>query len=361
MGKTIKELVEEQAKELAKGLITGHEEQKKKADELSKDEANKELETKWFKAFGTRDVKSLKAMQKDIEGQYQEKEQSVSANAGADGGFLVPITVEANIIERQYATSQIRQLATVLSGVTGELRLNTEGDTVSAYWVAEGALATESTQKFGQLSLDPQKLVGFAKFTDEVLTKTASNPTIRNLVVNRLAGAANRLEAAAFVSGDGVGKPEGFRNAAGVNATAQAGANLVIGDLLRLYRTLPSEYRSGAAWLANDAVLGLADRLTDSTGRPMIDSFNSDVDTIKRRPVYTEDNIPTNLGAGVNESEVWFSDWASYIIADGSGIRIDYGTEGDDFRRSKLSVRLIKYVDGGVANADAFAKLTAVK
>lgn len=358
---TIKELAEKKAKELAQGLITGQEKAAQKVKELTSDKEIKELEDKWFKAFAKRDVKALEDMEKDIVAQYEAKEQSVSANAGADGGLLVPISVEARIIERQYATSQLRQLATVLSGVTGKIQLNTEGDTVQAYWVAEGALATESTQKFGNLTLNPEKAVGFAKFTDEVLTQTASNPTIRDFVVNRLALAVNRLEAAAFVSGDGTGKPLGFRNATGINTLAQAGANLVADDLIKLYRKLPAQYRSNAAFLAPDAILGLVDLLKDGSGRYILDSFNGDTDTIKRRPVYTEDGIPTNLGAGTNESEVWFGDWSNYIIADGSGLRIDYGTEGDDFRRSKISVRLIKYVDGGTADGAALARLTAVK
>lgn len=357
---TIKELAEKKAKEIAQGLITGHEKAADKVKELTADKDIKELEDRWFKAFAKRDVKALESMEKDILGQYEAKEQSVSANSGADGGLLVPITVEARIIERQYATSQIRQLATVLAGVTGKLQLNAEGDTVEAYWVAEGAQATETTQKFRKLDLDPQKMVGFAKFTDEVLAKTASNPSIRDLVVNRLAMAANRLEAAAFVSGDGTGKPTGFRNASGVNSLAQAGANFTGDDILKLYRKLPAQYRTNAAWLANDAILGLAD-LLKVDGRYLLNSFDGDVDTIKRRPVYSESNIPTNLGAGTNESEVWFGDWSQYIIADGSGIRIDFGTEGDDFRRSKISVRLIKYVDGGLAQAEALAKLTGVK
>lgn len=359
--KTIKQLVDEEAAKLAKGLITGHEKAKQNVKELTSTEEAKALEDKWFKAFATKDVKALEDMQQEIVDDYAAKEQSVSANAGADGGLLVPLSVEARIIERQYATSQLRQLATVLSGVTGKLQLNTEGDTVEAYWVAEGALATESTQKFGALTLDPQKAVGFAKFTDEVLQKTSSNPSIRDFVVNRLAQAINRLEAAAFVSGDGVGKPEGFRNAAGVNALAQAGANLSADDLIKLYRKLPAQYRSQAAFLAPDSVLGVVDLLKDGSGRYILDSFNGDVDTIKRRPVYTEAGIPTNLGVGTNESEVWFGDFSNYMIADGGGIRIDYGTEGDDFRRSKISVRLIKYVDGGIADAKALAKLTAVK
>lgn len=358
---TIKELAEKKAKEIAQGLITGHEKAAEKVKELTADKEIKELEDRWFKAFAKRDVKALEDMEKDIVAQYEAKEQSVSANAGADGGLLVPISVEARIIERQYATSQLRQLATVLSGVTGKLQLNTEGDTVEAYWAAEGALATESTQKFGSLTLQPEKVVGFAKFTDEVLTQTASNPSIRDFVVNRLAQAVNRLEAAAFVTGDGTGKPMGFRNAAGVNALAQAGATLSADDLMKLYRKLPSQYRANAAWLANDSVLGVVDLLKDGSGRYILNGLDGDTDTIKRRPVYSEANIPTNLGAGLNESEVWFGDWSNYIIADGSGLRIDYGTEGDDFKRSKISVRLIKYVDGGVANAAALAKLTAVK
>ena len=357
---TLAELIKAEKAKLAKGIVLEGEADEAKQKDFK--EKNAELEDKWFKAFATQDVKTLKGMEKELQEQYVKAGQATDTNSGADGGFLVPITVQNTIIQRQYAESKIRQLATVLSNVVGELRLTAEGDTATAYWVGEGDASTETTQKFARVTLNPQKLTGFVKFTDEVLVKTASNPSIRDFVVSRLVSAANRLEAAAFVSGDGSEKPTGFRQATLPvgNVVEQVGEAYAITDVLKLYRALPEQYRANASWLANDNVLGLVDLFTDSNGRPLMDAFTGDVDTIKRRPVYTEDNIPSNLDTDTDESEVYFGDFSQYIIADGSGMRIDYGTEGSDFKNGKISVRLIKYVDGALALPEAVAKTTSV-
>ena len=145
------------------------------------------------------------------------------------------------------------------------------------------------------------------------------------------------------------------------NAKSQAGANFALGDITTLYRALPKAYRANGTWFMADSVEGLFDGLKDSSNRPLLNTFDSDLDKIKGRPVAYDPNIPTNLGTGTNETEVWFGDFSKYVITDGGGIRVDYGTEGDDFKRSKTSVRVIHYTDGAVVLPEAFAKLTGVK
>lgn len=323
-----------------------------------------DLETRWFKAFATRDEKGLRTIESEIVAERKAADLSgQDVTTTAEGGFLVPTTVEATIIKKLNATSEIRKYATVISNVVGKLKLGAEDALVQAYWVAESDTATLSTATWANVELQPQKAVGFGKFTDEVLTQTVSNPDIRKMVVDQFAYAIQVLEDAAFTNGDGNGKPAGYRTATlpGANVKAQAAAALAYGDIMTLYRALPVAYRANGTFFATDSFGGLVDGLKDTANRPLLNNFDGDTDKVKGRPVAYDPNIPTNLGAGTNETEVWFGDFSKYVITDGGGIRVDYGTEGDDFKRSKISVRVIHYTDGATVLPEAFAKLTAVK
>lgn len=363
MADLVAKAVEEARAAKAKGFVPGGAKgsAKKEAETKAAD-----LETRWFKAFSKRDKSALDSVEAEIVEARKAADltgQDTIESSGAEGGWLVPLTVESTIIKKLNATSEIRKYATVLNNVVGDIKLGAEDVLVQAYWVAEGDEATLSTAKWANVTLRPKKAVGFGKFTDEVLTQTVSNPDIRKLVVDQFAYAIQVLEDAAFTNGDGVGKPHGYRTATlpTANVKAQAGAALALSDIMGLYRALPRAYRANGTFFAADAFSALVDGLKDSSNRPLLNTFDADQDTIKARPVAYDPNLPTNLGTGTNETEVWFGDYSKYVITDGGGIRIDYGTEGDDFKRSKISVRVIHYTDGAVVLPEAFAKLTGVK
>lgn len=251
------------------------------------------------------------------------------------------------------ATSEIRKYATVLSNVVGDLKLGAEDVLVQAYWVAEGDLATLDEAEFADVTLRPVKAVGFGKFTDEVLTQTASNPDIRKMVVDQFAVAIQRLEDAAYTNGDGNGKPLGYRTLTlpGGNVVT-GGDNTLYLDTMALYRALPKAYRANGTFMLGDETGALYDGVMDQNGRPLLNNFDADQERIKGRPVGYDENLPAG--------EAWFADFSKYVIADGGGIRVDYGTEGDDFKRSKISVRVIHYTDGAPVLAEAFAKATGL-
>lgn len=312
-----------------------------------------DLENRWFKAFAKRDQKALDELNAEVKEQYKAADltgQNITDDE--NGGFLVPLTVESTIIKKLEATSEIRKYATVLSNVVGDLKLGAEDVLVQAYWVAEGDNATLDEAEFADVTLRPVKAVGFGKFTDEVLTQTASNPDIRKMVVDQFAVAIQRLEDAAYTSGDGNGKPLGYTTVSTTGRTVTGGDNSLYADTMALYRKLGKAYRANGTFMMNDVTAGLYDGVVDGQGRPLLNGFDQDVEKIKGRPV----GYDANLADGV----AWFADFSKYIIADGGGIRVDYGLDGDDFKRSKISVRVIHYTDGAPVLAEAFAKATGL-
>lgn len=343
--------VESRLKKLSKDSIA------KKEKQSPEDKA---LVSKFYKALASKDPQAMKDVQAEIVEDYKAKAQSVGTSN--QGGILVPTTVDQSIRDKLEYVSPMRRISTVISNMPAKLVLST-GSLPTVYWVAEGAAIPESGVTFTQKTLTPHKAAGLDKFTSEVLEDAAINPSIQNYVEDRFVLALALLENAAFVNGDGSGKPYGFRSSSITPASVAASANLTYANLVSLKYALGTAYRETGTFVMPSAAVGLVEKLVDTTGRPIwreAISANTPA-TLLGRPVEIVDEIPTNLGAGTNETEIWYGNFKQYIIGDRGGLRVDLGTDADDFSRDKVSLRVIKRVAGMPVGDYNFAKLTAVK
>lgn len=361
MGMTIKELAAKKAKEAAaaaaKNKVVGKDNEEKKEADREKD-----LNSRFYKALANKDVAELKALSEEFEKDYKAKGQSVGTNA--DGGYLVPTTLDTQIREKLRVLSPIRQIATVMSNMPADLTLPLEGTLPTTYWVGEGVAPTESKQTFDVAKMKAHKLGGFGKFTYESLADTAVTPSLQSFVADRFALSLAINENAAFVGGDGTNKPFGFRSSQITPAElAQAGATLAWDDLVKLTLKVNAAYRANAVFVVSTKALGLIMTLKDNAGRPIyLPSLTEGAPaTLLGRPVYEVSEIPENLGTGTNETEVWFGDFKNYLIGDREATRIKFGTTGTDLESDKISLVIFKRVAGLPIMSESFAKLTKVK
>jgi len=344
--------VENKLKALSKDAI---------AKKVNNDDDEKARVKSFFKALASGDRTEMREVQTDLEKDYKAKGQTVGTSN--QGGILVPTTIDQSIRDKLEYVSPMRRISTVISNMPAKLVLST-GSLPTTYWVAEGAAITESGVTFTQKTLTPFKAAGLDKFTSEVLADAASNPSIQNYVEDRFVLSLALLENAAFVSGDGSGKPFGFRSSAITPASvAQGAAALTYGDLVALKYKLGTAYRETGTFVLPSTAVQLVETLKDTTGRPIWrDSIAVNVPaTLLGRPVEIVDEIPSNLGTGTNESEIWYGNFKQYMIGDRGALRVDLGTDADDFSKDKVSLRIIKRVAGMPVGDYNFAKLTAVK
>ena len=286
--------------------------------------------------------------------------KALSEGTGADGGFLVPTEFRAIVVEKLVKTSVIRPNATVIPMGRNKLEIPVEGAAVTASWTAENAAASESNPTLGQVVLDTNKLTGLAKTSRELLADSAIN--VVNYVAAQFAKAFQVEEDKAFTTGSGSGRPKGI-NQYTITSTAQAGASLVADDLVKLFYSLPVQYRSRASWILHNSIISKVRQLKDTNGRYLwTDGFNEAPATILGRPVLEQNDLPTNLGAGSDESEIYFGDVSYYLIGDRQTLEVEQSTQaGDAFEKHQLWLKVIERVDGQLSTADAFRKLTAVK
>lgn len=286
--------------------------------------------------------------------------KALSEGVGADGGFLVPTEFRAEIVAKLLKAAVIRPRTTVIPMGRDKMEVPADANNVAAAWTAENAALTESNPTLAQIILNTNKLTGLSKMSRELFADSAIN------VVDYVTGLFARKFAAeedkAFMTGSGSGQPKGIRQYT-VTSLAQLAAALTGDDIIKLFYTLPSQYRANAVWILHNDVIKLVRLLKDSNNRYLwTDGMNDAPATLLGRPVLEQNDIPVNLGVGTNESEIWFGDLSYYLIGDRQTIEVESTTEGAGaFENHQVAVKVFERLDGQLGQTEAFVKLTAVK
>lgn len=284
------------------------------------------------------------------------KEYGVKAIDTSSGSFgtVVPTELYDEIVAQTARWQIIRQYAFVFN-LTGKLDVPTEGTGVTGYWVSENAAVTESNPTTGKVSLDDNGVAALIKVSWKLLRTSSQNVT--KFVATLAAKAITEKEESAFVNGDGAGKPLGVRQTSGITAIPQAGADLTYDDILALYFGLPAQYRKSAQFLTSPKGAQLIHSLKDSENRPIFQP-NMPLDQLMGKPLLESQDIPSNLGTGTDETEVFFGDLFNYWIKD--GFQLEMATQ-DQIENLQTKIVIYKYVDGKLTFPAAFRKMTAVK
>lgn len=368
---TVKDYMEQKKKEMQAELKKHSKDAIVKREKASNEE--KEALKLFFLAAASGDRAEHKKANEAIVKEYEEKgiewrddaemkTKAQTVGTSSQGGLLVPVTLRESLIEKMRFISQIRQMATVIPDMPAVLDMPVENALPTTYWVGEGVAITESGITLTKKQLIPYKLAGLDSFTSEALADTAINPSLQTLVEDRYAISLALAENAAFTSGDGSSKPYGFRSSditpTTVTGNTTAG-NLAFGDILRLMQGIPTAYRKVAEFITSSTGQFLLWGMKDSQGRPLYvpDLTGNGPDMFMGRPIRIVDEIPNNLGAGTNETELWFALPKCYWIGNRGAMRTDYGTNGTDFAQDKISLRMIERVAGRPFLDEAWAKM----
>jgi HK97 family phage major capsid protein len=135
--------------------------------------------------------------------------KALSTTSGPDGGYLVPIPAEREILRRLAKMSPIRAIASVREISTHALRkaFSTQGP--AAGWVAEADPRPQSAnQQIADMTFPAMELYAMPAATQTLLDDSVVD--IEQWIADEVQTAFAEQEGAAFVNGDGVNKPKGF-------------------------------------------------------------------------------------------------------------------------------------------------------
>ena len=248
----------------------------------------------------------------DVANEYK----SLSVSNDTTGGYLAPSEYVREIIKTVTEISPARQLARVRTTGAKSILLPKRTGQFAAVWVAEQGTRAETTGlNWGMLEIFTHEMYALIDISEQNLEDSAFNlaSEINFEATEQFAVA----EGAAFVSGTGIGKPEGFMVNSGVSSVNSGSAALITADsLFSAKHTLKTAYTRSANWVLNRTTLGAVRKLKDGNGDYLWQSglASGKPNTLDGDP-YVE--VPDMPSEGANTYPIAYGDFQrAYTLVD---------------------------------------------
>ena len=311
----------------------------------------------------------MRYLTKGVEPDLMVKDMSVISDQ--QGGYMVPAEMSERIITRQFDTTPMRQLATVMSISSEAVEMLRDTSEAEAQWVSELGTRSDTDQgTIGRIRIPVHELYAQPKATQKLLDDSIMN--VESWLVDRVAAKFSRRENTAFVSGDGVGQPRGFLSysTAATNddnrnwgvlehvATGSDGAFAASNGadvLISMMNKLRAGYLPKATWLMPRSVVDVVRKFKESgTGayiwQPSLQAGTSA--TLLGYPVMLADDMPAISSGSLSAAFGNFEE--GYTIVD----RIGLQTLRDPYTSAPfVKFRCSKRVGGDVVNFEAIKVL----
>jgi len=287
------------------------------------------------------------------------------------GGYMVPAEMADRIVTRQFDTTPMRQLATVMTISSEAVEILRDTNEPDAQWVSELGTRSDTDQgNIGRIRIPAHELYAQPRATQKLLDDAVIN--VEEWLVGRVANKFARKENTAFVSGDGIGQPRGFLSystAATGDATRSWGVieHVATGTdaafstsngadvLISLMHKLKAGYLPKAVWLMPRAVADLIRKFKENTNNAYIWQPGLQAGTpatLLGHPVVLAEDMPAVASGSTSLAFGNFEE--AYTIVDRIGMRVlrDPYTAAPFVR-----FRCSKRVGGDVVNFEAMKLL----
>lgn len=296
--------------------------------------------------------------------------QSLGLTVGtqAKGGYLVPMTFLDKIIRNLNKRVFMRELATVISGVSSSgLGVPThDTDPADADWTTEILSSDQSeddTMTFGKREMVPQDLMKAIYVSRRLIDGNGSLIDIESFVAERMGYKFAVTEEKSGMTGAGILGWLGIfvASANGIttdqDVTASAATAFTADDIIEMSDDLEEGYRANATWVFHKSFLKRCRKLKTSGSGEYIfaNPFGDRPATINGIPYRISEYAPSTYTA--SQYVAVLGDFkAGYWIADGFDMTVE---RDDSIRRLKKQAVLVgeKSSDGAPVVAEAFRRM----
>lgn len=290
--------------------------------------------------------------------------KAMSEGSNTDGGYTVPLEIERTIDRVLSQASPIRAIASVraIGGASYRKPIATAG--AAAGWTSEtGSVSQTTTPSLAALDFPAMELYAMPAATQALLDD--SQVDIEQWLADEVQIVFAEQEGAAFVSGDGSGKPKGFlayTNVAdaswswgniGYVASGADGAFAAADPadaLLTLAYAPKQAYRANGRWVMNRKTESAVRKFKDDSGNYIWQpgAAAGQPATIFGYPVAEAEDMP-DIASG--SFSIAFGDFArGYLIVDRVGVRV---LRDPYSAKPYVLFYTTKRVGGGVQNFEA--------
>ena len=264
------------------------------------------------------------------------EEKALSAGSGPDGGYLVPVPAEREILQRMANISPIRAIASVREISTSTYKKAFCPTGPAAGWVAETDMRPQtSSQQIADLTFPAMELYAMPAATQTLLDDVAVD--IEQWIAEEVNTVFAEQEGAAFINGNGSGKPTGLlaytkSTVAGwgwgktaylpTGVSAGFAASNPSDTLIDLIYTLRAGYRQNGRFLMNRKTQAQIRKFKASTGEYLWapPATLGATATLMNFPIIEAEDMPD---IGADTFSLAFADFnRCYLIVDRVGIRV---------------------------------------
>lgn len=298
--------------------------------------------------------------------------RALGAETVEAGGALLGGEVDNDFIRALRSTTVVRRMgARSVPLPFGQKLVPKVTVGAEVFWIGENENVPASEQKTGAVRFDARKLAALVPVRGTLMRYAA--PLAERLIRTDLIQGVAAGEDVGFIRGDGgEHTPLGMRHRAPAShvITANATVNLanVVADLEKAMAVVQDAdvpmVRPG--WLFAPRTHRYLSTLRDGNGWAFKDELAKG--TLLGWPFGVTTGIPTDLGAGSDESEVYYADFNEAAIADGVSL-VDVAEGAAYFESSEIRaaysagdwcVRIIRETDFSFRHEEAVSVLTAV-
>jgi HK97 family phage major capsid protein len=253
------------------------------------------------------------------------KIRAYSSGVPSEGGFLIPeslrsemlrVALEASIVRARARVIPMESLTVPFPLIDSTTNVGGVYGGVVCSWCEEGQEAKGSEAKFGRAVLQAKKLVAYTEVPNELISDSIIS--FETFLSTMFPEAIAFEEDYAFLTGNGVGQPQGVLNSpALISVTRDTAATIKWADIVAMYaRMLPASLGRAIFVASIDTFPALAQMsLEVGLGGSAVWLNNGAAGppvTILGRPVIFTEKVPT-LG---DPNDICFLDLGYYLIGD---------------------------------------------
>lgn len=249
--------------------------------------------------------------QKHLRDSGQMYTKAMSEGTNSAGGFMVaPDYMNDAVAEMRRAAAPLLNLLTTMPVQTNVVYIPRHTGALTTAWTAENVTKTSSDEVFGQITVNIYTVAGIAKVSNQLLAD--SRPTVDAIIRNDMARGIELAKDLAVINGSGSGQPLGILGTSGIGT--QAIGSDFLGDAIiagistmrQVYYGEPNAIvmhpRDYNKLVAKKTTTG--EYVFVSPGNQGIAGSATSLPSFMGLPIVIDHNVPTNLGAGTNETRV---------------------------------------------------------
>jgi len=312
---------------------------------------------KGFHEMGNRVLKAASSLQEDT---------------NAEGGFLVPTIVAAEINRQILDAGRVYPLARQVPLSTKTTKLPAQSGSVTVTWVEEESSLVQSGPEFSQLTLQAEKLAARSTMSIELLedSNVALLPWLLSVFTENMAAELDKQVAAGDGSGPVITGIANGTSIVAITSGTAAGRALTYPLLVQAYQGATQlASREDAVWIVSPAGFQELLELTDGNGRPLVSLTGAEVRgpapmTLFGKRIIESGSVGGAADPSLDDSTntnttILFGPMRSYAFGTRQGMRWDV-TDQVSWATYQMDARLVGRWAGVPAVSANFVKLTHI-